>query len=380
MERNMQDVIRCDIGSVLKMHKTSEGYLRGDAVVSRTGVFSYRNDDGSERLELRHPDDILTQDTIDSIKQIPVTMGHPSELVTADSAKSLQIGFIGDVVRIDGPDIIAGFTITDADAVRDIESGKRGLSLGYKVADLVREDGTYNGQKYTHRQTGTIVNHLAVVTAGRVGPSAKINLDGAAVQLDTSNDVNTGVIMSESKMTAVRLDGIDYQSAPEVANALIKETARADEASSELETARVDHAAKIDAMQATIDTAKVDAEKLEAERGDEAIAKLVEARVSLLSDAASVNLDAKDLSGKTDREVMEAVIATRYDGLDLTGKSDDYVAATFDRAIDAVRADAAGKQIKTATVKRIDAKPEVRNDGMHAMRAAQDKHFNGGSE
>lgn len=374
------NLIRCDRGNVLKMEKTPEGYLRGEAVVSRTGVFSYQNMDGTERLELRHPDDILTQDTIDSIKQIPVTMGHPSELVTSDSAKELQIGFIGDIVRIDGPDIIAGFTITDADAVQKIEAGTNGLSLGYKVSDLIREDGTYNGQKYTHRQTGTLVNHLAVVKSGRVGPSAKINLDGASVQIETENDVKTGDVMSDLKLTAVRLDGIDYQASPEVANALTKAVERADAADAEIEKVRADGTAKIDAMQATIDTAKADAEKLAAERGDEAINKRVEARVALIADAVTVNLDAKDLSGKTDREIMEAVIATRYDSLELDGKSDDYVAASFDRAMDAVRGDAAGEQIKKATVKRGDGKQEVRNDGMKAMIDAQNSHFNGGDK
>jgi hypothetical protein len=42
----MSDGIRFDSVRLPKMTKTKEGYLRGEAVVSRTGVFKYRNADG----------------------------------------------------------------------------------------------------------------------------------------------------------------------------------------------------------------------------------------------------------------------------------------------------------------------------------------------
>ena len=363
----MTEHIRCDRGSMLKMTKTPEGYLRGEAVVSRTGVFPYRNDDGTTRWELRHPDDILTQDTLDSIKQIPITMDHPSALVTADSAKVLSIGHVGDTVRIDGKNIIAGFTVTDAAAVRDIESGKRGLSLGYKVSDLVREDGNYNGQIYTHRQTGTFVNHLAVVVAGRVGPAAQINLDGASVQIETQerNDMPDNI-----KTVAVNLDGLEYQAAPEVAKALQAATARADAA----DKAKEDTEA---AMKAQSDKDKAKMDELDAQlkaRSDEAIAQKVADRVMLLANAGRIVNDAADLIKMNERQIMEAVIQTKYDGLDLSGKSADYVAARFDAIMDAVKSDKAAGQVKAATESRGDGKqPDARNDMIDAIRAQSQK-------
>ena len=362
--------IRLDRGEMLRFTRTSEGYLRGEAVVSRTGVFPYLNNDGTTRWELRHPDDILTQATLDSIRGVPVTMDHPSELVTAENAKALTIGYVGDNVRIDGPNIIAGFTITDADAIRTVEAGKRGLSLGYVVNDLRVDAGEYNGQRHTHRQTGTLVNHLAVCTAGRVGTAARINLDGAAVMIETKEEKR----MSDTPtLVAVNLDGLTYQAAPEVNRALDTATARADAAEAQIETVRADMQADLDKLQAKLDetTAALD------ERSDAAIAEQVAARVSLLAEAGKFTGDS-DLSGKTDREIREAVILSRHDGLDLSGKSDDYVAARYDSVIEAARDDAAKKQVTQATQKRGDA-AEKRGDAIDRVKAAQAERFNKGA-
>lgn len=359
---NETSAVRYDSGSVLRFERTPEGYLRGEAVVSRTGVFSYRNDDGTTRHELRHPDDILTQATIDSIKQIPVTMDHPDALVTADTAKALQIGYVGDTVRIDGKNIIASFTITDAAAVRDIDAGKRGLSLGYKVSDLKREDGIYNGQPYTHRQTGTVVNHLAVCAAGRVGPAASINLDGFAVQIETSerND------MTDTNAVTVNLDGLEYQAAPEVAKALDKQIARADAA----EKSRADAEKAKDEMEAKLDEEKAKLEK----RSDAVIAEMVAGRVKLLSQAGAYVKDAADLADKSDREIMEAVIATKYDKLDVSGKSDDYIRSRFDAVLEAADADKAAGQVKATTSARGDGKVvDYRADMIDAIKAQSNK-------
>jgi uncharacterized protein len=75
-----EQATRYDTFQIPKVQKTKEGYLRGDAVGSRAGVFVYYNLDGSIRRELRHPDDIFTKTSLDTLKMIPVTLDHPSEL------------------------------------------------------------------------------------------------------------------------------------------------------------------------------------------------------------------------------------------------------------------------------------------------------------
>jgi len=79
-----------------KMLETSEGYLRGEAIVSRAGVFKYRNVDGSIRGELRHPDDVFNNDSLSTLKMIPITIDHPPEFVNASNAHKYQVGYTLD--------------------------------------------------------------------------------------------------------------------------------------------------------------------------------------------------------------------------------------------------------------------------------------------
>lgn len=325
--------IRIDKSELPKCTRTDEGYVRGEAVVTRTGVFRYRNADGSERLELRHPDDVFASASLDTLKMIPVTDGHPDSIVNAENARQLAIGQTGETVRIDGRHIIMSMNITHADGIASIDSGKKELSLGYTV-DLVREDGIYNGERYTHRQTAIKYNHLALVDKARAGATARINMDGAAVLTQTDPEKN---------MVKLKLDGIDYEAAPEVARALEKESARADAAEAAVQTAKAD----ADKLQARLDALQADHDKLKSERTDDAVREAAKARVELVTKAAKV-LDG-DLSQLSDREVMEKTIKAKHDGVNLDGKSMDYVSARFDAVIDSLSAQAIQDQRKATT-------------------------------
>jgi hypothetical protein len=158
---------------------TQEGYVKARAIVTRCGVFLYKNADGTIRKELRHPDDVLMPESLESIKMIPVVNGHPSErLVNADNAKKLAIGYTGELVEQQLPYIVANLLVTDKDAVQEIKDKRKNeLSLGYTV-DLIPDSGTYYGEPYEYRQTNIRYNHLALVDQARAGPEARIALDG----------------------------------------------------------------------------------------------------------------------------------------------------------------------------------------------------------
>lgn len=317
-----------------KFERTPEGYLRGRAIVSRIGVFRYQNADGTERRELRHPSEVLSQESLDSLKQIPITLDHPAELVNSDNVSSLAVGYTGDDVKVDGNNITVNFTVTHADAIAAIEGGKRELSLGYKL-DLVPEVGNYDGQEYTHKQVSVTYNHLAIVAKARAGAEARIHLDGASVLITA--DSRQEKHMSENKMAAVNLDGITYDAAPEVAKALTKETARADEAEQariNAEKSRADMEKERDGLQAKLDALNEELKNLKDNNNDEAIAKAAKERVALLTKAGKLT-NADDLADKTPRAIMEAAIKARNDKLDLSDKSDDYIAARFDAALEA---------------------------------------------
>lgn len=91
------DIARYDKGVVQgETTVTEEGFIKARAIVTRTGVFLYKNADGTIRKELRHPDDVWQLDSLESMKMIPIVNGHPTErLVTSENAKRLSIGFTG---------------------------------------------------------------------------------------------------------------------------------------------------------------------------------------------------------------------------------------------------------------------------------------------
>ena len=336
---SQNNLIRVDRAQLPRMSKTEEGYLRGEAIATRLGVFTYINADGSERRELRHPDDVLDAESLATLSMIPVTLDHPSELVNSQNAAQLSVGMTGENHRVDGRHIIVPLTITHSDGLAAVANGKKELSLGYSV-DLIPEQGEYNGETYTHRQTNVRYNHLAIVSQARAGRNARINLDGAAVQsVNQAKEFD----MSEAKMATVNLDGLEYQAAPEVAKAFNKvqqelETVRAD-----AEMSKKDMQKEIDGYQAKIDQLKSDMEKLEKERGDEAVTAAAKARIALLAKAGKV-INADEMLERTDREIMEAVILSRHDGLNLAEKSNDYVAARFDAILESLPSDAGIKK------------------------------------
>lgn len=206
MSKSLKDIARYDKGVVQgETTLTAEGYIKARAIVTRTGVFLYKNADGTIRKELRHPDDVLQLDSLDSMKMIPIVNGHPPErLVTAENAKRLSIGYTGETIDKEDPFIVSNLVITDSEAIKEILSKtKHQLSLGYTV-DLEPEIGNYYGEPYDFRQRNIKYNHLALVDTARAGPEARIALDGQ----DAEEIQQEGAIVAKTKK--IKIDGEEY--------------------------------------------------------------------------------------------------------------------------------------------------------------------------
>jgi len=160
-----------------------------------------------------------------------------------------------------------------------------------------------------------------------------------------------------SELSSVKLDsGLSYQAAPEVVIAL--EKMRDDKA---LQQTNIEELHKqLDTVAAERDALKHDAANLATVKADalESARKEVKARAELEVQAANFKVDCKD---KTDREVKEAVIKSVRADADLTGKSEDYVAASFDFAV-AQKADNAMAAQRKSGVKLDGVKAEPRHD------------------
>lgn len=214
----LKSLARYDKGIVPREAEiTAEGYVKARAIVTRCGVFLYKNADGTIRKELRHPDDVMVPESLESIKMIPVVNGHPAErLVNADNSKKLAVGYTGELVEAQMPYVIANLIVTDKDAVNEIQSKQKNeLSLGYTV-DLIPDSGTYYGEPYEYRQTNIRYNHLALVDQARAGPEARIALDG--------NDAEE--ILKEEAQVAnkrkIKIDAEEYMLEDDTASAIEK--------------------------------------------------------------------------------------------------------------------------------------------------------------
>ena len=330
--KKLKIVRRYDQGEIRSAIRTEEGFLKVDAVVTRTGVFTYRNADGSLRRELRHPDDVFRLDSLRTLKMLPITNEHPdSVFVTSENAKELSVGYTGEDVRPDGAFIISPLKVTDSAAINAVENGKQGLSLGYELV-LVAEDGEYKGERYDFRQTKIRYNHLAIVANPRAGDEARIHLDeNDAVQEIGEKKKNTDNQRSRT-MVKINLDGLEYEAAPEVAKAFEKAKKNLDEANGNVKSLTEANTK----LQANLDAAKEELKKLKNVDSAAEIQKGVKERLELVS-KASKHLDEdtqKKLDGMSDQEIKLSVIKAHYPEANLDGKDSVYIDARFDGAIE----------------------------------------------
>lgn len=342
--------------------RTDEGYIEDKPVVTRTGVFPYLNPDGTIRHELRHPIDVYAADSLATLALLPVTNGHPAERVTADNAKVLAVGCTGERADVDGADVRIMMRVTDAAAVSVVDNGRRELSCGYTV-DLIEGPGVYDGKPYTHRQTNIRYNHLALVDRARVGSTARLNIDGAEQIQDETETGGKTPRKDQAAMRKVNIDGIEYDAAPEVANALTKAQAAITQANADAAAATK----RADTMEAERDAAIEKAKQLEAANNADAIAAGVKSRLALVSAAASVlpKEVADKLETMSDADIRTAVIKAASPEANLDGRSDDYIIARYDAAVESLgtnkRNDASAAQ-RMATFPRQDgggsAQPE----------------------
>lgn len=174
-------------------HSSREGFFYDEPILTRTGIFDYKNPDGSIRRELRLPEQVFDPESLSSYQGKPVVITHDAGEINKDNVRWEQVGNILTEGYRDGDTVRAKIVINDIDSVKS--SGLRELSLGY-FNDLIEKPGEWNGQHYDAIQTNIRVNHLAVVAVARAGDAARLNLDSkdqkGVLEMD-ENNVNPAV-------------------------------------------------------------------------------------------------------------------------------------------------------------------------------------------
>jgi len=337
----MLEVKRYDVGEVRRSEVLPNGWLRCDAALTRAGIFSYKNPDGSLRRELRPADEVFHADSLRSLEMVPATDDHPeSGRLDAENTKELSVGHVGDSIRRDGDLVVGPVLVTDGSVVGKVQRGaKREVSAGY-TCRLDPTPGEFNGERYDAVQRHIRYNHVAIVPFGRAGKDVRLRLDaGDAVQVVESNPQPK----EKRKMKTIRIDGVDFEVSEQVAQAYEKREARRDADEAESKKALASKGAELEKEKARADSATAELEKEKALRADAAdpvkAREAVKARVDLERKASKILGSETKLDAMDDLEVKRAVVAKAQSSLKLDGRSADYIAAAFDLAVEKLDAE-----------------------------------------
>ena len=351
------DVMRMD-----KMSVTPQGYIRADAYATRAGVFSYQYADGTVIRELRHPDDVFSEDSLKSLQQIPMTDDHPEYALDSKNTKDFQIGFTGEKVKISENEFVqVGVTITDSEAIQKImDKEKEQLSCGYDC-EVVMEQGIYEptGELYDCRQKKIVYNHVALVKYGRAGDQVKLKLDSKdAVLLENQKttmppekkSVQSKVDKKgEVKMFKITLDGKEFEVSKDVYDAFMAEKVKMDEASKEKDSeievikGKADSLEKISQEQAK----KIEETKLT----DSELLKRADSVLKIKEFAKKV-LGKDEIHFDSVLDIKKQVLTHVHGEEFVKDKSDDFISGAFS-TVEGIRED----QVKVISdsLKKIDS-------------------------
>lgn len=292
-----------------KMKRTEEGFLQGIACVTNIGIFPYMLADGSLRYELRLPEEVFAEESLETLKGKPLTDDHPDVKVDPKNVKDLGVGSVGTEITHDDQCVYAPLTFLREDAIRAIENRKRALSCGY-TCELDFTSGVKWGMRYDCIQRKIRYNHVALVDRGRAGDDAVLRMDGAGWH---SSITPTHQQRTDS-MKTIHLDNVAYQADEAVIAALQTAKNDATKAQAELSTisakvdAAVERADKAEseksALQANLDSC---VEKLKVVEADKA--KMAEEFPAKVDAAVKERLEVLDMATKAGVEVKPEMTA-----------------------------------------------------------------------
>ena len=401
------DVFRLDGPGVNVEERTDGTVVIHNAIISRKGVFQYRNDDGSIRNELRPSSAVFDPASMRSFEGRPFTNEHPRENISPESFKRDAAGSLGDRVYRDsvhGQDVlrVSRININDAQTILDLKNGKRELSAGY-WADFDPTPGvTADGKRYDGTQVSIEGNHVALVNRGKAGIGTRLprihSADGQPMEVWSRQEVTDAFVdgtsvrrgdppfevvsTHETRAEAqAEVDALHAKNDPRPAardaqarkrwtawkqtkdnkegrmpkikhggieyelpeNLVTPFTAITTETTKQ--TARADTAeGKIEALQLRIT-------ELEARPTFDAVA--MQARRELERKADGHLPENFPIDTATDDDIRKAVISKRMDGLDLTDKSSAFLAGVFETIVEGKKEEAPRRPLGH----RVDAAP-----------------------
>lgn len=306
-----------DRGEISGVRLTKAGYLVADVRAARTGIQIYTGAEvGRPDLErvrvYRSPEEVFAADAMRSYAHLPVTLGHPRDMVDAETWKNVSVGQTdGDVVR-DGEFVRVPMMVMDAAAIARIEAGDREISMGYQAQIEFGDGVTPDGQPYDAMQKSLRMNHLAIVDRARGGSDLKIG-----------DDHNGGADMADPKTRTILVDGLSVETTDAGAQAIEKLQKQLADAAAAAASSAQAHETVLAQKDAEIDDLKGKV-LTDAQRD-----ALVQGRADLIATAKRL-VPTIATDGKSDADIRREVVVAKLGDAAIAGKTEPYIDARFD--------------------------------------------------
>ena len=342
------------------------GYLHASNVpIARVGVFPYLHSDGTWTNEAKLPEDILSESTVKSANNKPVTNDHPvddGENVLVDKSNSSQYvkGFTADNAHVEGDTLKVGLTIMDPKLINAVQNGKQELSIGFQT-DVEPVSGEYNGAKYDSVQRNIQINHVAVVDRAREGHNIRITGDSA--EMVVNDNPGKEKQMPEDKKKNSVVDDADNTTSNSSSNTSSSSSSSSSTSSSDDKDKQIaDLKQQVKDLQAQLasknsnsnsqddsddddkdsksksksDSVDAEIEKLKEERdmykskveGD-SFNTTIDERIDLIDDAKKILGDSYDFHGKSNHDIKVAAIKKADSTIKVDGMDDSFINGVY---------------------------------------------------
>lgn len=346
------------------------GYLHASNVpIARVGVFPYLHSDGTWTNEAKLPEDILSESTVKSANNKPVTNDHPvddGENVLVDKSNSTQYvkGFTADNAHVEGDMLKVGLTIMDPQLIDAVQNGgKQELSIGFQT-DVEPISGEYNGAKYDSVQRNIQINHVAVVDRAREGHNIRITGDSAQMVVNdtrkekqmaeneknvfddagntssntssNTNSASSNTSSSSNSSSSSSSDDKDKQIADlkQQVKDLQAQLAKANGSNSQDDSDDDDdkgkNSNKSDSVEREIEKLKAERDKYKSKVEGDSFNNAVDDRIELIDEAKKILGDSYDFRGKSDKQIKIDSIKKADSTIDVEDKPDAYYDGIFE--------------------------------------------------
>lgn len=280
----------------------------------------------------RDEKDVFCQDSMDSFRSAPVTVGHPKDdsgvpvKVTSINSKELQVGALEGMPTRDEDTLGGVLVLTAQEAIDTLDEGTQELSAGY-TCDIEEIDGKLY-------QRNIRANHIAIVAKGRAGSSCRISDEALVIQDAAKEEADKTVMVDEALLTDAQAQIVTLTDELGIQKELVV------------------------SMKQTADDAELAVESMKLELADAKVAASegVIERCEAIEHARLI-ADMRDLGDKSVSEIRKLVVVDQYPDKDFSKKSEAFVEAMFEMLVDQAKGETPMSKIikQQATHVTIDA-------------------------